>query len=129
MSSRLAVEALAALDCPSETQPEVAAWTSLVTAIDPSANVFGFAPAPAPASPSSEELAVRERISSLTALNASTGATALAHGQRDEVQLTVCGMASIYLALRIALLAEEQTRTAATAPPKVHTPSPRHILT
>ena len=135
MSSRLAAETLAALDRQAKAQAqaqaqaqagleveEVVAWTSLVTEVDPSSSVFGFAPAPAPApspSPSGTELAVRDRISSLTALNASSGATALPPGQRDEVQLTICGMASIYLALRIALLAEEQARSAAAAAPKV----------
>ncbi len=123
VSSRLAAEMLVVLDCP--FQAEDAFSNDLVAEIDPAGSVFRFAPASHPGpSPSTErERDVRERISALTALNASRGATVLPAGQRDEVQLTVCGMASIYLALRIALRAEKQARPALAAPSVGASPS------
>ena len=134
VSSRLAAEMLVVLDCPFQAQAaaEDAFSNDLVAEIDPAGSVFRFAPASHPGpSPSTErERDVRERISALTALNASRGATVLPAGQRDEVQLTVCGMASIYLALRIALRAEKQARPALAAPSVGASPSafPSHPL-
>lgn len=127
---------LVVLDCPfqaeAEAEAEDAFSKDLVAEIDPAGSVFRFAPASHPGpSPSTErERDVRERISALTALNASRGATVLPAGQRDEVQLTVCGMASIYLALRIALRAEKQARPALAAPSVGASPSafPCHPL-